>query len=357
MLFPFSLGFPSFLSILDPACPCCRCPSMLFLFVSEVKHQRDLLPLDVDVQGFDSHAYLRDSGLNGGLLLWTRVNTGRAVRPWVSSSDPPLWMHSEHAWVLLEGASARIACCGVYLRTNSPRSSTFYKNNKSLLHRIEKIELEFLGYCVALLGDFNARIAPSPNFDFRSYPHHVNNNGDLLGSLAFHHGLFCMNPLPWGTPREELFTYQRDLGVRFDRSILDYGLATMPAISFTSSFSIQVRVLILFCFVSFPLSSPFSFLLPFPFSTIFPLLLFLFNSFLFLFLFSFSHTLLFHPFLLSAVFFFRFLLLSFFRFSSFFLFSIFSFFPSPFFLFFSFHILFLSFLPFLLVFSPPFPLV
>ena len=102
------------------------------------------------------------------------------------------------------------------------------------------LELELLGYCVVLLGDFNARIAPSPNFDFRSYPHHVNNNGQLLGSYASRHNLFCMNPLPWGSRREELFTYQRDLGMRFDQSILDYGHATMPTLSLTTSFSVQV---------------------------------------------------------------------------------------------------------------------
>ena len=223
---------------------------MLFMFVSEVKHQRDLLPLDVNVPGFNNHTYLRDSGPTGGLLLWTRVNSGRAVRPWVSASDPPSWMHSERAWVLMEGSSARIACCGVYLRTDSPRSSTFFRNNESLLHRIgdEKLELEMLGYCVVLLGDFNARIAPSPNFDFKTYPHPVNNNGQLLGSFASRHNLFCMNPLPWDSRREELFTYQRDLGVRFDRSILDYGLATMPTLSLTTSFSVQVcGLLFIFC--------------------------------------------------------------------------------------------------------------
>ena len=100
--------------------------------------------MDVDVPGFDCHAYLRDSCPTGGLLLWTRVNTGRAVCPWVSSSDSPMWMPSERAWVLLEGASARIACCGVYLRTESPKSSTFFMNNESFLHLIgaETIELE-----------------------------------------------------------------------------------------------------------------------------------------------------------------------------------------------------------------------
>ena len=48
-----------------------------------------------------------------------------------------------------------------------------------------------------------------------------------------------MNPLPWNSCREELFTYQRDLGVHFDWSILDFSLASMPAISLTSSFSVQ----------------------------------------------------------------------------------------------------------------------
>ena len=70
-----------------------------------------------------------------------------------------------------------------------------------LLHfkGIEKGWLELLGYCMGPLGDFNERIAPSPNFDFRSNPHCENNNGELLGSFLFN-TICSVWTLSLGTP-------------------------------------------------------------------------------------------------------------------------------------------------------------
>ena len=95
-------------------------------------------------------------------------------------------------------------------RIPQARSSAFYANNEALLQHIsvKKGELELLSYCVVLLGDFNGRIAHLPNFNFRSYPHRVNNNGELRGSFALQHKLFFMNPPPWDSHREELFSVQ-----------------------------------------------------------------------------------------------------------------------------------------------------
>ena len=119
----------------------------------------------------------------------------------------------------------------------------FYKNNEELLNQLilEKIELEHKGYQICFLGDFNARISPDSRFDFRQYPHAPNNNGALVNNFANTINLHCMNPMSWNGLAEEHFTYQRDLGIRYDRSIIDYGIGTPGAISLTACFTVQVN--------------------------------------------------------------------------------------------------------------------
>ena len=215
---------------------------IIFLFASEVKQQRNMVNMETDIEDFSTHEYLRDSSATGGIILWTRQNTGKAVRPWYPNQEAPAWMSSERVWVMMEDSITRIACCGVYLRTESPKSSTFFKNNEELLTQLvrEKIELEHNGYHVCFLGDFNARISPDIRFDFQQYPHAPNNNGTLVNSFANTINLHCMNPMSWNGVVEEQFTYQRDLGIRYDRSIIDYGIATPTTISLTTRFSVQV---------------------------------------------------------------------------------------------------------------------
>ena len=126
-------------------------------------------------------------------------------------------------------------------RTESPQNSENYKQNEQILQQLskEKQELEEQGYIVSLLGDFNARITPDNHFTFTKYPHKANNNGGLLNNFAKSNRLYCMNPMKWKNRAEASYTYQRDLGIRYDRSIIDYGLGTMEAISLTTSFTIQ----------------------------------------------------------------------------------------------------------------------
>ena len=219
-----------------------RDKKIIFLFASEVKQQRNMVNLGTDIEDFSTHECLRENSATGGIVLWTRQNTGKAVRPWYPEEEAPAWMSSERVWVVMEDNITRIACCGVYLRTESPKSSTFFKNNEELLSQLlrEKIELEHNGYQVCFLGDFNARISPDMRFDFQQYPHAANNNGTLVNNFANTTNLYCMNPMSWNGVVEEQFTYQRDLGIRYDRSIIDYGIATPAAISLTTRFSVQV---------------------------------------------------------------------------------------------------------------------
>ena len=154
--------------------------------------------------------------------------------------DAPEWMNSERSWIVLQFGAHKIACCGLYLRTESPQNSENYKQNKQILQQLskEKLELEEQGYIVSLLGDFNTRIAPDDHFTFTAYPHKANNNRGLLNNFA-KSGFYCMNPMKWRNKAEESYTYKRDLGIRYNCSIIDYGLGTMEAISLTTSFTIQ----------------------------------------------------------------------------------------------------------------------
>ena len=95
-------------------------------------------------------------------------------------------MFSERSWVLINDSSARLACCGLYLRVESPRSSDLYKNNSDLLIQLEqeKFDLESRGYAMTFSRDFNVRIEPGPNFKFSNYPHIPNINGMLVTEFA-----------------------------------------------------------------------------------------------------------------------------------------------------------------------------
>ena len=141
----------------------------------------------------------------------------------------------------MEDDKVKVACCVLYLRVNSPANSQFYKNNAELLDVIgqEIREINSNGYSVTVLGDFNARIEPNQNFTFNSYPHKPNENGLLAVNFAKTSNLFCMNPMTWEGKAAEEYTFQRDLGVRVVKSIIDYGLGCENSISITKSFRVS----------------------------------------------------------------------------------------------------------------------
>lgn len=220
-----------------------RDPNLLFIYVAEAKHQQGMSSLDFDIPGFNCTEALRESSQTGGLILWTREQSGKAILPWSGLDKTPSWINSERVWVLINDKTSRLACCGVYLRVESPKSSDFYISNQQLLEHIEmeKADLESKGYAITLLGDFNARIEPGSNFAFNDYPHDPNNNGRLLVDFATRNQLYCLNPMKWKGVQEEAYTYHRVMGTQLHRSIIDYGLATQSSIMRTSSFSVEVH--------------------------------------------------------------------------------------------------------------------
>ena len=196
----------------------------------------------LDIDGFTCTENLRESSQTGGIVLWTRDHTGKAILPWSGLRGTPQSIESERSWVLVNEQHTRFACCGVYLRVESPKSSDLFKSNVTLLEHLEKekAQLESEGYIVGFFGDFNARIEPNPNFQFSNYPHVANNNGRLLMDFAKRNQLHCLNPLTWKGKKEEKFTYSRDMGQNMHQSIIDYALAPTEAIRFNTSFSVQV---------------------------------------------------------------------------------------------------------------------
>ena len=219
-----------------------KTPNLLFIFASEAKHQQGMSSVNLEIDEFTYTEHLRENNQTGGIIMWSRQRTGKAILPWNGLKNTPDWMKSERAWVTIDDRHDRIACCGLYLRVESPKSSEFYNSNKSLLEHIakEKSELESKGYVVVILGDFNARIESGAHFQFSNYPHPANNNGKLVVDFASSNDLYCLNPMKWKGTREEKFTYQRDMGQHLHQSIIDYALASSAATQKTSRFSIQV---------------------------------------------------------------------------------------------------------------------
>ena len=151
------------------------------------------------------------------------------------------WARSERIWLKHDGDRVKKAFCGGYFRTESPLNSEFHRKNQDLYNLLssEKLILETQGYEVVFLADFNSRITPSSRFDFKNYPHTINNNGRLLMTFAESSNLFCLNPLSWNGVSEEKFTYQRHMGqAGHHASILDLGLASAPAAHWIVNFKV-----------------------------------------------------------------------------------------------------------------------
>ena len=164
------------------------------------------------------------------------------MRKWESlAADTPTWMSSERVWILMEDEKAKVACCAVYMRVNSPINSDFHKQNKELLGQItEEIrEIRGNGYVVNIIGDFKTRVSANENFNFVNYLHQHNGNGGLLMNFAAYNDLYCLNPMAWNGRVTEAFTFQRDLGVRVVRSLIDYSLGCVGEVALTSSFRIS----------------------------------------------------------------------------------------------------------------------
>ena len=119
------------------------------------------------------------------------------MRTWRPENQVNIQWNAERVWIIAEDQQVKVACCTLYLRVESPKTSQFYKDNQELLSQIEaeKIELENNGYNITIMGDFNARIKPSSGFDFKNYPHEPNNNGQLLIDFTEQTNMYCMNPL------------------------------------------------------------------------------------------------------------------------------------------------------------------
>ena len=210
--------------------------------ISEAKQQRGACSLPIMISGFEAIECLRPSSATGGIIVWIKKGSGKAVRRWESTAaDAPTWMSSERVWILMEDEKAKVACCAVYMRVNSPINSDFHKQNKELLDQItEEIrEIRGNGYVVNIIGDFNARVSANENFNFVNYPHHHNENGTLLMNFAAFNDLYCLNPMTWNGRATEVFTFQRDLGVRVVRSLIDYSLGCVGAVAITSSFKVS----------------------------------------------------------------------------------------------------------------------
>ena len=150
-------------------------------------------------------------------------------------------MNAERIWVRVHGDTFKGAVCGIYLRVNGALDSTNLIKNRELLDRVnlEIEQLRSMGYKIALMGDFNARVPKTKNFPFENYPHDANNNGSILQTFAESSNVYCLNPMRWDGIEEERFTYQRRFGRIRHASIIDYVLADEEFISITLDMKVK----------------------------------------------------------------------------------------------------------------------
>ena len=162
--------------------------------------------------------------------------TGVAISKWEPKlNDQDSWAEAERAWIRIHSGNKLRAVCGVYMRTNDSVNSEFYAQNEKL-YSILQNEMSLLrsqGYSIGFMGDFNAWIKASRRFSFKNYPHQENNNGRLFAQFVEDNNLFCLNPMKWRGRQEEKFTYQREMGARRHKSIIDYVVATEDFIATT----------------------------------------------------------------------------------------------------------------------------
>ena len=211
---------------------------VVFVITSEAKIEAGDNDLDLNLAGVNVEVCLRDNPA-GGMVVWYKK--GRNISVWEGSlQQQEAWMAAERVWLTMQSTRGKLALCGLYLRTEGPKSGEHFKSNGKILEKLkmEQALLEAQGYRVGYLGDFNAHVGIHERFRFHDNPHGINNNGRLVIEFASEMDLHCLNPLKWQGTREDRVTYQRDLGVRYVKSILDLGLGTKSFFKHTINFKV-----------------------------------------------------------------------------------------------------------------------
>ena len=178
---------------------------------------------NVQLHGYTGYCKLR-SVSNGGMCAIMKDGKRLLVWEGLNTED---WMDSERIWIMDE--LNKVAACGVYMRPNGPRNGVNYQKNKELFDQLslEMLDRRRNGYECIIMGDFNAHVSVGDRFYFNSYPHVENMNGELLNEFAESLDLYCLNGLQWNGKTESKYTYQRDLGVHYNASIVDYMMTDM----------------------------------------------------------------------------------------------------------------------------------
>ena len=112
---------------------------------------------------------------------------------------------TRRVWLRIESTRWKLAVCGLYLRTEGPKSGEHFKNNEKILEklRMEQALLEEQGYRVGYYGEFNAHVSIDERFRLPTNPISINNNGRLVIEFASEMDLHCLNPLKSQGTRED----------------------------------------------------------------------------------------------------------------------------------------------------------
>ena len=79
--------------------------------ISETKQQKGACNVVTKIAGFESVECLRPTSATGGIMVWLKKGSGKAVRKWDTvAADTISWMNSERVWIIMEDDVTKVAC-------------------------------------------------------------------------------------------------------------------------------------------------------------------------------------------------------------------------------------------------------
>lgn len=213
------------------------------IIAAEMKTAQGADTRGMELKGYTGQFYLRES-VSGGIGVWTSDSIGINLEVWpgLKNNLKPS-IESERVWILIETNNVQLAVCGMYVRPNKSKKDEANSWNEALLQQVEKecIHIQKEGYRSMILGDMNAHVRKSSTFDFTENLHQENLNGRMLAQMSSNCQLQCINPMKWSAGVQSHFTYERDLGTRYVKSVIDYCMVDMSGLEIIKDFVVDMR--------------------------------------------------------------------------------------------------------------------
>ena len=90
------------------------------------------------------------------------------------------------------------------------------------------------------VGDMNVHVRKSKAFDFAENMHQENLNGRMLAQMVSNCQMQCIKPMKWSNGFQSHFTYERDMGTHYVKSVIDYCMVDMAVFEIVKDFVIDM---------------------------------------------------------------------------------------------------------------------